>query len=155
VTADVAVAATALALSSFAFAVWNVVAATERQAVTPPELLGRVTSAYRTLILGAAALGALVGGLVAADLGLRAPLLLAVPVLLLAAALGWVGLGSLVTAPGRRPDRAPRTLDVTCPPSPARRHLPARPGHCARRRRRSRCVVHRAAGCPQPRRRVW
>ncbi|MEU6641659.1 MFS transporter [Saccharomonospora sp. NPDC046836] len=78
----------ALAAGSFAFGVWNVGAVTLRQRVTAPELLGRVTSAYRTVAMGAVPVGALLGGLLADAHGLRAPLLAGVPLLLVAAALG-------------------------------------------------------------------
>ena len=40
----------------------------------PAHLLGRVTSAYRMVVLGALPLGALVGGVVAREIGLTAPL---------------------------------------------------------------------------------
>lgn len=87
-TAVPVLAAVALAGGSFAFGVWNVAAVTLRQQVTPARLLGRVTSAYRTLAMGAVPVGALLGGLLAEWQGLRAPLLAGVPVLLLATALG-------------------------------------------------------------------
>jgi len=64
--------------------VWNVVTITLRQQLVPPGLLGRVTSAYRLVGLGAMPLGALAGGLVAHALGLRAVYLLAGAVLALA-----------------------------------------------------------------------
>jgi MFS family permease len=81
-----------LAVSSFAFGVWNVVSTTLRQTLTPSALLGRVTSADRTAILSASPLGALLGGLAADTLGLRAPFLLGVPLLVLGAAYGYVAL---------------------------------------------------------------
>ncbi|HEX6337281.1 MAG TPA: MFS transporter [Jiangellaceae bacterium] len=87
-TAQVVLAGTALAVSSFAFAVWNVANVTMRQRLTPPGMLGRVNSCYRTLLFGVQPVGALVGGAVAGVLGLRAPILLGIPVLLIAAALG-------------------------------------------------------------------
>jgi MFS family permease len=87
-TAHVLLAGTALAVSSFAFAVWNVANVTLRQRLTPAGMLGRVNSCYRTLLFGVQPIGALVGGAVAGALGLRAPILIGVPVLLLAAALG-------------------------------------------------------------------
>ena len=86
--AHVVLAGTALAVSSFAFAVWNVANVTLRQRLTPSRILGRVNSCYRTLLFGVQPVGALVGGAVAGVLGLRAPILIGVPVLLLAAALG-------------------------------------------------------------------
>lgn len=66
-------AGTALALSSFASTVGNVVVITLRQAAIPDHLLGRVTSAYRLIALGALPLGGLLGGVLASIFGLRAP----------------------------------------------------------------------------------
>lgn len=60
-----------------------------RQALTPDGLLGRVVSTFRLLGLGAAGLGALVGGVVADRFGLTTPLLCAVGLLLVAAVLTW------------------------------------------------------------------
>jgi len=64
--------------------VWNVVTITLRQQLVPAGLLGRVTSAYRLVGLGAIPLGALAGGLVAHALSLRAVYLLSGAVLALA-----------------------------------------------------------------------
>jgi MFS family permease len=105
VTSTAAVAAVALAAGSFAFGVWNVVAVTLLQRLTPPELLGRVNASYRTLLLGTEPVAALAGGVIAGVLGLRAPILLGVPLLLGAALLGHRGLradpaGAGVLSPG-------------------------------------------------------
>jgi MFS family permease len=81
-----------LSVSSFAFGIWNVVTTTLRQTLTPSDLLGRVTSADRTAILSASPIGALLGGLAANALGLRAPFLLGVPLLVLGAAYGYAAL---------------------------------------------------------------
>jgi MFS family permease len=62
-TTVVPVAAAALALLGFAVTLGNVILQSLRQAVTPPQLLGRVVSAYRLVGLGAIPVGALVGGL--------------------------------------------------------------------------------------------
>lgn len=86
-TSAVAAVAGALAVSSFAFTVANVAVVTLRQRVTPAHLLGRVTATYRTLAIGASALGALLGGLAATGYGLRAPMLAGAPVLVAAGAL--------------------------------------------------------------------
>lgn len=85
VASDVVVAGSMLALSSMSFGLGNVVVRTMRQSLVPDELLGRVNSAYRTLAYGGAVLGSIVGGLLATHLGLRAPLLAGVPVLLVTA----------------------------------------------------------------------
>jgi MFS family permease len=52
---------------------WNVVAVTLRQQLVPDELRGRVASVARLIAWGTQPLGALLGGLLAAGLGLRAP----------------------------------------------------------------------------------
>lgn len=53
-------------------AVSNVAGTSLRQAVTPPELMGRMTAGMRTLMWGIGATGALAGGLIGGWLGLRA-----------------------------------------------------------------------------------
>ncbi|MFC3505636.1 MFS transporter [Micromonospora krabiensis] len=65
----------------------QIVVSTLRQAAVPDELLGRVTAAYRLVVLGVIPLGALAGGLLGRGLGIRAPFI--------AAAVGLV----LVTLP--------------------------------------------------------
>lgn len=57
-----------------------------RQQIVPDHLLGRVVSAFRLIGNGVAPLGSVAGGLVAAGVGLRAPLLVA-PALLVVALL--------------------------------------------------------------------
>jgi predicted MFS family arabinose efflux permease len=91
-TAQPVVTAAMLAVSSYAFGVWNVVTATAFQTLTPPDLLGRVGSADRTAILGASPLGALVGGAAASAFGLRAPFLLGIPLLVIGAGFALVAL---------------------------------------------------------------
>jgi hypothetical protein len=61
-----------LAAISFFWSMWNVVAVSLRQSIIPARLLGRVNSVYRMLGLGLTPLGALAGGFVAHDLGVRA-----------------------------------------------------------------------------------
>ncbi|MGH3760773.1 MFS transporter [Actinophytocola sp.] len=90
-TSTAVVAAAGLLVGSFAFGVWNVVSLTQRQRLAPPELLGRVMAAGRTVTMIASMLGALTGGLVAAGLGLRAPILLGIPALLACAAIAGAG----------------------------------------------------------------
>jgi MFS family permease len=60
-----------------------------RQAVTPPHLLGRMTSTMRWLILLPAGPGALLGGWLGEHLGLRSALLFAGTTILVIAALAW------------------------------------------------------------------
>jgi MFS family permease len=71
-----------LAISSGAFAVWNVTAATLRQRVVAKGMLGRVTATYTTALVGSAAAGAVLGGLLASAAGLRAPMLIGGPILI-------------------------------------------------------------------------
>lgn len=54
-------------------AVWGVVVATIRQRLVPSSLRGRVNSVYFLLTMGGAAVGALIGGLLARAFGLTAP----------------------------------------------------------------------------------
>ena len=56
---------------------WNVVAISLRQELTPDELRGRVAAAGKMVAYGAEPIGALIGGLTAAWIGLRAPILVA------------------------------------------------------------------------------
>lgn len=76
VTAPVVVFACAV-LIGIGLGLWNVVAISLRQALTPDELRGRVAATARTLAWGTQPLGALLGGLIADVFGLRAPFLLA------------------------------------------------------------------------------
>ncbi len=86
-------AAAALAVSSFASTVGNVVVITLRQASVPDHLLGRVTSAYRLVALGALPVGGLLGGIIASAFGLRAPFVIGAICLALLA----VGLAPVLT----------------------------------------------------------
>lgn len=67
----------ALAAAGFAVVTANVVLLSFRQRVTPDRLRGRVSSVFRLATAGSDAVGALLGGLVAAGFGLRAPFLAA------------------------------------------------------------------------------
>ncbi len=70
-------AAPAFALVCFAIGVGSVVAISLRQRLTPPDLMGRVGGAWRGLVWGAAPVGALIAGSLAALASLRVPLVLA------------------------------------------------------------------------------
>lgn len=70
-----------LAIAEFSSVIGTVVAVTARQQFTPPEMLGRVISAFRTVGAGAAPLGALIGGVLASAFTLRVPLFAAGAVL--------------------------------------------------------------------------
>lgn len=61
-----------LALNGFVTTMWNIVTVSMRQQVVPAEFLGRVNSVYRMLGWGLIPLGALTGGFVAHEFGLRA-----------------------------------------------------------------------------------
>lgn len=74
---DAYVAGALLACNGFAVTMWNVVTVTMRQRVVPANLLGRVNSAYRMVGWGLLPLGALASGIVAHDLGTRAPFTMA------------------------------------------------------------------------------
>ncbi|MFK0169929.1 MFS transporter [Streptomyces sp. NPDC090306] len=78
--------------------VWNVNTTTLMQQRTPAALLGRVGSAFRTLSVAGAPLGALLGGAAATAGGGNAPALLAA---------AFFVLSVLALIPGRRPDVSP------------------------------------------------
>lgn len=61
-----------IALEGVVAFVWNVLTFALRQVLGPAELLGRVTSVYRLLGVGSGAFGALIGGILARELGLTA-----------------------------------------------------------------------------------
>ncbi|MFD7303708.1 MFS transporter [Streptomyces pharetrae] len=67
----------ALAVFGFMGMVWNVNTTTLTQQHSPAGMLGRVSSAHRTLAVAGAPLGALLGGAVAAAWGANTPALLA------------------------------------------------------------------------------
>jgi MFS family permease len=68
---------------------WTVVTSSIRQRLTPPEILGRVNSAYLFLAAGGNAVGALLGGLVAGHFGLTAPYWIGFVVAVLVTATTW------------------------------------------------------------------
>jgi predicted MFS family arabinose efflux permease len=89
-SANVIIAATMLAASSAAFALFNMTAVTMRQRLVPDHLLGRITSLYRTVADGSEALGALAGGVLAAIAGIRATMLIgALPIAATMVVLSW------------------------------------------------------------------
>ena len=59
-------------LGSFAGVLYNITSMTLRQSVTPDRLQGRTVGAIRTVVWGVTPLGALLGGLLASAVGLRA-----------------------------------------------------------------------------------
>ncbi|MFJ5034424.1 MFS transporter [Streptomyces sp. NPDC088560] len=75
-----------IALYGAANAVWNVTTVSQRQALVPNELLGRVTVVYQMAVGSASALGAVAAGIAAHAFSLRAPFFIG-GILLLVAAL--------------------------------------------------------------------
>lgn len=71
------VGATFFAASAVGVMVWNVLTISVRQALIPHHLFGRVQGAYRTLVWGAIAIGAPIGGAIAAATGVAPVLLIA------------------------------------------------------------------------------
>jgi len=88
-TANVWVTAALLALQGAAAAMSSVAVGSARQALTPDDLLGRVVSAFRLFGVGAAALGALLGGGLAHTFGLHAPFIAAMSLLFVSTVLTW------------------------------------------------------------------
>jgi hypothetical protein len=80
-------AAPAYLVLGIAVGLGSVVAISLRQRLTPPELMGRVGGAWRGLVWGAAPVGALFAGSLAALGGLRLPILLAGVLQILVAAV--------------------------------------------------------------------
>lgn len=87
------IAAPLLALLGAGSSLSSVAVGSARQALTPDDLLGRVVASFRLFGLGAAGLGAFVGGVVADAYGFTAPLVAAALVLV---------VGGLLTLPFTR-----------------------------------------------------
>lgn len=75
--------------TSAAFGVLNVAAVSMRHRMVPAAVLGRVTATWRTFVLGAGALGALVGGALMSAAGVEAAFLLS-GVLAVLATVAWL-----------------------------------------------------------------
>ncbi|MEU9851847.1 MFS transporter [Streptomyces sp. NPDC047974] len=89
--------------AAFAGSLNQIVVSTLRQAAVPDALLGRVTAAYRLIVLGVVPLGAFGGGLLGRHLGVRAVFLAAAAGLALTA----IPLASRVTTRRLRDAEAP------------------------------------------------
>jgi MFS family permease len=76
------VIAVAFLLGGVTLALWNVVAVSLRQRITPDRILGRINSSYRLVAWGSRPLGAAAGGLLGELLGLRAVFAVAAAVIL-------------------------------------------------------------------------
>jgi len=89
-------------LGYFAASLFNVNGPSLRQALTPPQLLGRVNASYRFLVWGTGPFGALIGGTLGELLGLRAALLV-------------TGIASLAAVPILFASPLPRTREIPAP----------------------------------------
>jgi MFS family permease len=87
VTTSPLVIAAAFLVGGVTIALWNVVAVSLRQRITPDRILGRINSSYRLVAWGTRPLGAAAGGLLGQLLGLRAVFAVAAA-LILATLLG-------------------------------------------------------------------
>ncbi|WP_341716185.1 MFS transporter [Micromonospora sp. FIMYZ51] len=87
------VAATAIVLFSLHGMVWGITVASIRQRLVPDALRGRVGSTYALLDLGGAALGSLLGGLLASAGTVTTPFWIAAATVAVVAALAWRPLG--------------------------------------------------------------
>jgi MFS family permease len=88
-TALPVVAGAGVGLYGLAAVWWNVVTVSFRQAVVPEPLQGRVNSAYRLVSWGTLSVGAVAGGVVVAQFGLRVLYTAAAVVVLALAGLAW------------------------------------------------------------------
>lgn len=76
-TTNPAVMGASIFFFGIATTLWNVVAISLRQELTPDELRGRAAAAGKMIAYGAEPFGALLGGLIAAWIGVRGPILVA------------------------------------------------------------------------------
>lgn len=82
--------------------VWGVVTVSLRQRIVPARLRERVNSVYFLFDIGGAALGTLLGGLLARALGITAPFWVAFAAMALLAAAAWRRLTPIaLAAPAR------------------------------------------------------
>jgi MFS family permease len=81
-TTNSLVIAAAFLIGGLTGALWNVVAVSLRQRITPDRILGRINSSYRLVAWGSRPLGAAVGGLLGELLGLRAVFAIAAALIL-------------------------------------------------------------------------
>ncbi len=104
-------------LEGFAFTASNIVVITLRQNIVPNALLGRVTSVYRLIAVGAMPIGALIGGFVARGFGLAAPFwVAAVGLVLLAIGIApFVRTSRIRAIPPGDPQTGPTRTDPPIP----------------------------------------
>jgi predicted MFS family arabinose efflux permease len=70
-------------------ALWSIVGSSLRQRLTPPEMLGRVSSTNLFIVAGGNCLGAMLGGAVAARFGITAPFWAGFVVAIIVSAATW------------------------------------------------------------------
>lgn len=93
-TADPWLIGATFAIAGVGIMLWNVIAVSLRQQITPDAMLGRLNSCYRLLAWGTMPLGAFAGGAIGEAFGLKAAFLAA------AVVAGLTGLGLLVVTDG-------------------------------------------------------
>jgi MFS family permease len=76
VAGSIPVVAVGYTIGCFGILLWNVQAVVVRQRLTPRDLMGRVTSAYRLISWGAGPIGAALGGVLGTVLDVRAPIII-------------------------------------------------------------------------------
>jgi MFS family permease len=101
-TTSVPVIAAGFLLGGVTNALWNVVAVSLRQRITPDRILGRINSSYRLVAWGTRPLGAAAGGLLGQLLGLRAVFAVAAA-LILATLLGMTRVTDAAIRAAERP----------------------------------------------------
>ena len=74
--------------------VWGITVVSIRQRLVPAELRGRVGSTYALLDLGGAAIGSLLGGLIASAWEITTPFWIAAAVMRVVTAAAWRPLGT-------------------------------------------------------------
>lgn len=111
-TRQPALIATAFFTGGMTSILWNIVAVSLRQRISPPELLGRINATYRLLAWGTLPLGAMAGGALAELVGVRGVCWLggAVLLALLPVALTVLSGGSVSRA-GAEPPLEPQDAD--------------------------------------------
>ena len=102
VTTSPLVIAAAFLVGGVTNALWNVVAVSLRQRITPDRILGRINSSYRLVAWGTRPLGAAAGGLLGQLLGLRAVFAVAAA-LILATLLGMARVTDAAIRAAERP----------------------------------------------------
>ena len=98
-------------VAAFAGVVFNVNQLSLRQAITPPRLHGRMNAVVRVMYWGGAPLGAVIGGALAAGIGIRATLLVS-------GVLSFASFLPLLVSPVRSVRELPAETDALSPDLP-------------------------------------